>query len=53
MHLNFYLYYILYYYSTNTIIKSNLTKLEITVLDITENNYMTSPVGEKMHQRKK
>ena len=35
----------------NTVIMSNLTKLEINTLDITENNYMTWAAGAKMHLR--
>ena len=35
----------------NTVIMSNLTKLEINALDITGNNYMTWAVGAKMHLR--
>ena len=53
MHLNSRNYYIYIYYSMNTVIMSNLTKLEINALDITGNNYMTWAVGAKMHLRGK
>ena len=42
---------LLYYYSMNTVIMSNLTKLKIDALDITRNNYKTWAVGAKMHVR--
>ena len=41
----------IYYYSMNSVIMSNLTKLKIDALDITRNNYKTWAVGSKMHLR--
>ena len=42
----------IYYYSMNSVIISNLTKLKINALDITENSYMTWAVGAKMRLKK-
>ena len=41
----------IYYYSMNSVIISNLTKLKINALDIMINSYMTWTVGAKMHLR--
>jgi len=41
----------IYYYSMNSVIISNLTKLKINALDITGNSYITWAVDAKMHLR--
>ena len=51
MHLNFHRYDIFICYSINTVIMSNLEKLKITALGITESNHMVWTVGAKLHLR--